>query len=315
MKERPKIDLGMTGYDELFMNDQERAENRLPKIYDIPLSEIDDFPDHPFQVRLDEDMDQLVESVKERGIITPITLRKKNDGRYEIVSGHRRRKACELAGLETIPAEMKELTRDEAIILMVESNLQRSVILPSEKAFSYKMRLEAMKRLPGRPSKENGSPVGNNLFGSKSSDEMAEAVGESKNQVYRYIRLTYLLPEILQMVDDGKIALRPAVEISYLNDIEQMDLVEAMDLAMATPSHAQAIKMRSFSGEGKLTPEVIESIMCEEKPNQKEKINIRYEDARRYIPSSVPYDKTGEFILKALEYYHRHLERQRDDAR
>ena len=311
MKERPKIDLGMTGYDELFMNDQERAENWLPKIYDIPLTEIDDFPDHPFQVRLDEDMDQLVESVKERGIITPITLRKKADGRYEIVSGHRRRKACELAGFETIPAEIKELTRDEAIILMVESNLQRSVILPSEKAFSYKMRLEAMKRLPGRPAKENLGPVVRNF----SRDELGESTGESGRQVSRYIRLTYLLPEILQMVDDGKIALRPAVELSYLNDIEQQDLVEAMDLAMATPSHAQAIKMRNFSREGKLTPEVIESIMYEEKPNQKEKINIRYEDARRYIPSSVPYDKTGEFIMKALEYYHRHLERQRDEAR
>lgn len=304
----------MTGYDELFMNDQERAENRLPKIYDIPLTEIDDFPDHPFQVRLDEDMDQLVESVKERGIITPITLRKKDDGRYEIVSGHRRRKACELAGFETIPAEIKELTRDEAIILMVESNLQRSVILPSEKAFSYKMRLEAMKRLPGRPSKENGVPLGPDLSG-KSRELLASESPDSNTQIQRYIRLTYLLPEILQMVDEGKIALRPAVELSYLNDIEQLDLVEAMDLAMATPSHAQAIKMRNFSREGKLTPEVIESIMYEEKPNQKEKINIRYEDARRYIPSSVPYDKTGEFILKALEYYHRHLERQRDDAR
>ncbi len=236
MKDRPKIDLGMTGYDELFMNDQERAENRLPKIYDIPLSEIDDFPNHPFQVRLDEDMDQLVESVKERGIITPITLRRKNDGRYEIVSGHRRRKACELAGLETIPAEIKDLTRDEAIILMVESNLQRSVILPSEKAFSYKMRLEAMKRLPGRPSKENSGPVVQNF----SRDELGEASGESGRQVSRYIRLTELIPDLLQMVDDGKIALRPAVELSYLNDIEQQDLVEAMDLAMATPSHAQA---------------------------------------------------------------------------
>lgn len=315
MKERTKIDLGMTGYDELFMNDQERAENRLPKIYDIPLTEIDDFPDHPFQVRLDEDMDQLVESVKERGIITPITLRKKDDGRYEIVSGHRRRKACELAGFETIPAEIKELTRDEAIILMVESNLQRSVILPSEKAFSYKMRLEAMKRLPGRPSKENVRPVGTDLIGVRSDEQLANESSDSARQIQRYIRLTYLLPEILQMVDEGKIALRPAVELSYLNDIEQLDLVEAMDLAMATPSHAQAIKMRNFSREGKLTPEVIESIMYEEKPNQKEKINIRYEDARRYIPSSVPYDKTGEFILKALEYYHRHLERQRDDAR
>lgn len=311
MKERPKIDLGMTGYDELFMNDQERAENRLPKIYDIPLTEIDDFPDHPFQVRLDEDMDQLVESVKERGIITPITLRKKDDGRYEIVSGHRRRKACELAGFETIPAEIKELTRDEAIILMVESNLQRSVILPSEKAFSYKMRLEAMNR-QGKRSDLTSGPVGQKL---DSRQELADNSSDSARQIQRYIRLTFLLPEILQMVDEGKIALRPAVELSYLNQIEQLDLVEAMDLAMATPSHAQAIKMRNFSREGKLTPEVIESIMYEEKPNQKEKINIRYEDARRYIPSSVPYDKTGEFILKALEYYHRHLERQRDDAR
>jgi len=312
LKERPKIDLGMTGYDELFMNDQERAENRLPKIYDIPLTEIDDFPNHPFQVRLDEDMDQLVESVKERGIITPITLRKKDDGRYEIVSGHRRKKACELAGLETIPAEIKELTRDEAIILMVESNLQRSVILPSEKAFSYKMRYEALRRVSGARTDLTGDPLEPRL---KTSEMVAQEIGDSASQVKRYMRLTYLLPEILQMVDEGKIALRPAVELSYLNDIEQLDLVEAMDLAMATPSHAQAIKMRNFSREGKLTPEVIESIMYEEKPNQKEKINIRYEDARRYIPSNVPYDKTGEFILKALEYYHRHLERQRDDAR
>ena len=314
MKERPKIDLGMTGYDELFMNDQERAENRLPKIYDIPLSEIDDFPNHPFKVKDDEDMLQLVESVRERGIITPITLRQKEDGRYEIVSGHRRRKACEIAGLETIPAEIKELTRDEAIILMVESNLQRSVILPSEKAFSYKMRLEAMKRLPGRPSKENGVPVGPDFSG-RSRELLAADSPDSNTQIQRYIRLTWLIPELLQLVDDGKIALRPAVELSYLNDWEQEDLLNAMDLADATPSHAQAIKMRKFSAENKLTPEVIESIMCEEKPNQKEKINIRYEDARRYIPSSVPYSQTGEFILKALEYYHRHLERQRDDAR
>jgi len=311
LKERPKIDLGMTGYDELFMNDQERAENRLPKIYDIPLSEIDDFPDHPFKVKDDEDMLQLVESVRARGIITPITLRQKEDGRYEIVSGHRRRKACEIAGFETIPAEIKELTRDEAIILMVESNLQRSVILPSEKAFSYKMRLEAMKRQQGERTDLTSAPVEQ-----KSSRELlAENSPDSHAQIQRYIRLTWLIPELLQLVDDGKIALRPAVELSYLNDWEQEDLLNAMDLADATPSHAQAIKMRKFSAENKLTPEVIESIMCEEKPNQKEKINIRYEDARRYIPSSVPYSQTGEFILKALEYYHRHLERQRDDAR
>ena len=314
MKERPKIDLGMTGYDELFMNDQERAENRLPKIYDIPLSEIDDFPDHPFKVKDDEDMLQLVDSVRERGIITPITLRRKEDGRYEIVSGHRRKRACEIAGLETIPAEIKELSRDEAIILMVESNLQRSVILPSEKAFSYKMRLEAMKRQGQRTDLTSG-PLGQKFEAVDSRQELADSSVDSARQVSRYIRLTELIPELLQLVDDGKIALRPAVELSYLNDIEQQDLVDEIGLTLATPSHAQAIKMRNFSKEGKLTPEVIESIMSEEKPNQREKINIRYEDARRYIPSSVPYEKTGEFVLKALEYYHRHLERQRGDAR
>ena len=278
------------------------------------LTEIDDFPDHPFKVRLDEDMEQLIESVKNRGVITPITLRRKEDGRYEIVSGHRRRKACELVGLATVPAEIKELTRDEAIILMVESNLQRSVILPSEKAFSYKMRLEAMKR-QGQRTDLTSSPVGMKSDGKQSLDIIGEAVGDSRNQVHRYIRLTELAPELLDLVDEGKIAMRPAVELSYLNDKEQQDLLPAMELADATPSHAQAIKMRKFSQDGKLTPEVIESIMCEEKPNQKEKVSIRYEDARKYIPSSVPYKDTGAFILKALEYYHRHLERMRDDAR
>lgn len=311
MKERPLIDLGMTGYDELFMNDAERREASLPKIYNIPLSEIDDFPDHPFQVRLDEDMDQLVESVKERGVITPITLRQKTDGRYEIVSGHRRRKACELAGLVTVPAEIKELTRDEAIILMVESNLQRSTILPSEKAFSYKMRLEAMKRQGQRTDLTSG-PAGQKL---DSRDELASATNDSGRQIQRYIRLTELIPDLLTMVDEGRIALRPAVELSYLGKLEQQDLAAAIGLSLATPSHAQAIKLRSFSKEGKLSPAVIESIMCEEKPNQKEKINIKYAEARKYIPSSVPYEQTGAYILKALEYYHRHLERQRVDAR
>ncbi len=312
---RQKIDLGLTGYDELFMNEQERKENRLPKIYDIPLTEIDDFPNHPFKVREDEDMDQLVESVKSRGIITPITLRQKEDGRYEIVSGHRRKRASELAGLETIPAEIKELTRDEAIILMVESNFQRSTILPSEKAFAYKMRLEAMKRLPGRPSKENHSPVGNNFTEATSSEEMAKTVGESKTQIFRYIRLTELEPELLYLVDEGKIGLRPAVEISYLNDIEQQDLIEAIDLADATPSHAQTIKMRRFSEEGKLSPEVIESIMTEEKPNQKEKFTFKAERLRQYIPKSIPYEKTEEYVCKALEHYQRYLERQKERDR
>lgn len=312
---RQKIDLGLTGYDELFMNDQERAENRLPKIFEIPLTEIDDFPDHPFKVRMDEDMDQLVESVKSRGVITPVTLRQKEDGRYEIVSGHRRKKACELAGLETVPAEIKELTRDEAIILMVESNFQRSTILPSEKAFAYKMRLEAMKRLPGRPSKENMTPVESDFEKLRTNEKLGTLVGESREQIRRYIRLTELEPELLEMVDEGRIALRPAVELSYLNDIEQQDLIEAMDIADATPSHAQTIKMRRFSEEGKLSPEVIESIMTEEKPNQKEKFTFKAERLRQFIPKSIPYDKTEDYVCKALEHYQRYLERQKERDR
>lgn len=317
MKSVQKIDLGLTGYDELFMNDTERKEIKLPRIYDIPLSEIDDFPDHPFKVKLDEDMDQLVQSIKERGIITPVTLRPKEDGRYEIVSGHRRKKACELAGFDTVKAEVREMTRDEAIILMVESNLQRSVILPSEKAFSYKMRLEAMKRQAGRPSKENASPVATNFLQGRSDVELGEQVGESKDQVRRYIRLTELIPELLDLVDEGRIAFRPAVELSYLQKEEQGALLEQISYADATPSLAQAIKLKRFSQDGKLNNEVIESIMSEEKPNQREKINIKYAEARRFIPASIPYEKTGEYILKALEYYHRYQERQksRNDAR
>ena len=312
MKNERKIDLGLTAYDEMFMTDKERAEAKLPRIYDIPLDQIDDFPDHPFKVRMDEDMDQLVQSIKERGLITPITLRTKDDGRYEIVSGHRRKKACELAGLPTIKAEIREMSRDEAIILMVESNLQRSVILPSEKAFSYKMRLEAMKRLPGRPVKDNASPLATNFSG-RSDEELAGQVGEGKDNIRRYIRLTELIPDLLQMVDDGKIAMRPAVELSYLTKREQQWLVEAIAYADCTPSHAQAIRMRAFSKDGTLGPHVIENIMNEDKPNQVEKISLKYKDARRYIPDSVPYSQTGEYILKALEFYQRHLERQRDN--
>ncbi len=313
MKNAQKIDLGLTGYDELFMNEAERKENKLPRIYDIPISEIDDFPDHPFKVKIDEDMDQLVQSIKERGIITPVTLRPKEDGRYEIVSGHRRKKACELAGFETVKAEVREMTRDEAIILMVESNLQRSTILPSEKAFSYKMRLEAMKR-QGERTDLTSSPLETKL---RSSEIIAQGSGESRAQVDRYIRLTELIPELLDMVDESRIALRPAVELSFLKKKEQSALLEEISYADATPSLAQAIKMKKFSQEGKLSNDVIESIMSEEKPNQKEKINIKYEDARKYIPASVPYDKTGDYIMKALEYYHRYQERQRDrgDAR
>ena len=311
----PKIDLGLTAYDEMFMTDQERADAKLPRIYDIPLDQIDDFPDHPFKVRLDEDMDQLVQSIKERGLITPITLRTKDDGRYEIVSGHRRKKACELAGLPTVKAEIREISRDEAIILMVESNLQRSVILPSEKAFSYKMRLEAMKR-QGQRTDLTSTPVAGKLRNEETVDIVGKGAGDSGDQVRRFIRLTELIPELLQMVDDGKIAMRPAVELSYLTKKEQQWLAEAIDYADCTPSHMKDIRMRAVSKDGNLGPHVMENILNEEKPNQVEKISLKYNDAKRFIPSSVPIQKAGEYIMKALEFYQRYQERQRGmDAR
>ena len=308
-----KIEL--TAYDDLFQTDESRAEAKLSKIRDIPLSQIDEFPDHPFKVLMDEDMQQLVESIKRNGVMTPATVRLKEDGRYELVSGHRRKKACELAGLETLKCEVKELTRDEAIIVMVESNLQRSTILPSEKAFAYKMRLEAMKRQAGRPTKENYSPMGNNLEFATSSDELADKVGESKNQIFRFIRLTELVPEILQMVDERQIAFRPAVEISYLNEEQQYTLLEAMSYNDATPSLAQAIKMKKFMQDGKLTDEVIQSIMEEEKPNQREKPVFRDERITKLIPKSVPKGQEADFVVKALEFYNRHLQRNKAQER
>ena len=308
-----KIEL--TAYDDLFQTDESREEAKLSKIRDIPISEIDEFPDHPFKVLMDEDMEQLVESIKRNGVMTPATVRLKEDGRYELISGHRRKKACELAGLETLKCEVKELTRDEAIIVMVESNLQRSVILPSEKAFAYKMRLEAMKRQAGRPTKENYSPVGNNSEFATSSDELAEKVGESKNQIFRYIRLTELVPEILQMVDERRIAFRPAVEISYLTEEQQYTLLEAMEYNDATPSLAQAIKMKKYNQDGKLTSEVIQSIMEEEKPNQKEKPAFRDERITKLIPKTVPRGQETDFVVKALEFYNRHLQRNKAHER
>ena len=310
MKNVPKIDLGLTGYDELFMNDTERMETKLPHIYDIPLELIDDFPDHPFKVRDDEDMMQLVESVKERGIITPVTLRPKEDGRYEIVSGHRRKKACELAGFETVKAEVREMTRDEAIILMVESNFQRSQILPSEKAFAYKMRLEAMKRQAGRPSKENSVPVAQNYEGKTSRELLGEQVGESQDQIRRYIRLTHLVPELRDYVDEGKIKMRPAVELSYLDEESQRAVVDEIDLNQCTPSHDQTIRMRKFFTDGKLTLEVVSAIMGEEKPNQREKIVLRGDKVRSLIPKNIPVSQTEDYVVKALEHYSRFL-RQR----
>jgi len=307
-----KIEL--TAYDDLFETDESRAEAALSKIRDIPISEIDEFPDHPFKVLMDEDMEQLVESVRRNGVMTPATVRLKEDGRYELISGHRRKKACELAGLETLKCEVKEMTRDEAIIVMVESNLQRSVILPSEKAFAYKMRLEAMKR-QGQRTDLTCSPMGNKLQGKKSSDELAEKVGESKNQIFRYIRLTELVPEILQMVDDRQIAFRPAVEISYLSEEQQYTLLEAMSYNDATPSLAQAIKMKKFMQEGKLTDEVISSIMEEEKPNQREKPAFRDERITKLIPKSIPRGQETDFVVKALEFYNRHLQRNKAHER
>ena len=293
--------------DELFSSQEERDEAKLSKIRDIPLEEIDDFPDHPFKVREDEDMFQLVESIKERGVITPATVRQKEDGRYELVSGHRRKRACELAGFETLRCEVVDLDRDEATILMVESNFQRSQILPSEKAHAYKMRLDAMKRQAGRPRKENSSPVGIDLRGKQSLDLMSEECGDSRNQIHRYIRLTNLVPELLEFVDEGRIKMRPAVELSYLNEDCQRDLVDEIDLNYCTPSHDQAIRMRKFFEEGKLTTEAISAIMSEEKPNQREKIVLRGDRVRSLIPKNIPINQTEEYVCKALEHYNKFL--------
>ena len=307
-----KIEL--TAYDDLFETDESRAEANLSKIREIPIVEIDEFPDHPFKVLMDEDMEQLVDSIKRSGVMTPATVRQKEGGRYELISGHRRKKACELAGLEMLKCEVKELTRDEAIIVMVESNLQRTTILPSEKAFAYKMRLEAMKR-QGQRSDLTSSPVATKLQSGRSDKELGELVGESKDQIRRYIRLTELVPEILQMVDERQIAFRPAVEISYLSEEQQYTLLEAMGYNDATPSLAQAIKMKKFMQEGKLTDGVIQSIMQEEKPNQKEKPAFKDERITKLIPKSIPRGQETDFVVKALEFYNRHLQRQRGQER
>lgn len=290
-------------------------EAKLSKIRDISISEIDEFPDHPFKVLMDEDMEQLVESIKRNGVMTPATVRLKEDGRYELISGHRRKKACELAGLETLKCEVKELTRDEAIIVMVESNLQRSVILPSEKAFAYKMRLEAMNRQAGRPSKDNLTPMVSDLDTTRTNEKLGKEVGESREQIRRYIRLTELVPEILQMVDERQIAFRPAVEVSYLTEEQQYTLLEAMEYNDATPSLAQAIKMKKYNQDGKLTSEVIQSIMEEEKPNQKEKPAFRDERITKLIPKTVPKGQETDFVVKALEFYNRHLQRNKAHER
>lgn len=289
--------------DDLFSTQEERDDAKLSKIRDIPLIEIDDFPEHPFKVRDDEDMIQLVESVKKRGVITPATVRQKEDGRYELVSGHRRKRACELAGFEALRCEVVDLDRDAATVLMVESNYQRSQILPSEKAFAYKMRLEAMNRQAGRPRKENPTPVVSDLDGQRTNEILGNEVGESREQVRRYIRLTNLVSELLELVDEGKIKMRPAVELSYLDEDCQRAIVDEIDMNQCTPSHDQSIRMRKMFEEGKLTTEAITAIMTEQKPNQRERFIIRGDRVRSLIPKSVPLDQTEEYIVKALKYY------------
>lgn len=311
MAKRQETKIELTAYDDLFETDQSREEAGLSKIRDIPLSQIDEFPDHPFKVLMNEDMEQLFDSIKRNGVMTPAAVRQKEDGRYELISGHRRKKACELAGLETLKCEVKELTRDEAVIIMVESNLQRSTILPSEKAFAYKMRLEAMNR-QGQRSDLTSTPV---VSKSRSNEELAEKVGESREQIRRYICLTELVPEILQMVDERQIAFRPAVEISYLTEEQQYSLLEAIGYNDATPSLAQAIKMKKFHGEGQLTDEVIQSIMQEEKPNQREKPQFKDERITKLIPKTIPKGQESDFVVKALEFYNRHLNRKKEQER
>ena len=307
-------EMRLPSLDELFSSQEERDDAKLKRIHEIPISEIDPFPDHPFHVRADEDMMNLVESVKTNGVITPATVRKKEDGRYELLSGHRRMRACEIAGMDTLRCEVVDMDRDEATVFMVESNFQRTTILPSEKAFAYKMRLEAMKR-QGKRTDLTSSPLATKF--NRSDAELGAEVGESKDQVRRYIRLTELIPELLDMVDEGKIALRPAVEISYLPKTIQGELWECMDMEQCSPSHAQSIRMRRMQDEGKLTPEAIEAIMLEEKPNQRERIVLRGARFKELFPPDLPVSKREDYVAAAMEFYGRHRAKQksRDDAR
>ena len=309
-EKKPRFTLGTV--DDMFTTQEMRDDAKLARIHEIPLDEIEAFPEHPYKVKDDEDMMNLVESIRENGVLTPATVRKKEDGRYEMLSGHRRWRACQLLGMDTLRCEIVELDRDAATIFMCDSNLQRTTILPSEKAFAYKMRTEALKRRGGRP--ENGAPVGHN-FGEKTRDLVAGEVGDSKSQVQRYIRLTDLIPKLLEMVDEGKIALRPAVEISYLPKNLQKELLENIEMEVCTPSHDQTLRMRNLLRQNKLTPEVITMIMQEEKPNQKEKIILRDDRTRTLLPKNLPVSQREEYIIKALEHYGRYLKKQREQER
>lgn len=302
----------LTSLDSLFTTQEQRDAAKRDVVLDLPLDQIGDFPNHPFKVRQDEAMTEMMESVQLHGVLVPGLVRQLADGSYQMVSGHRRKLASRLAGLDTLPCIVRDLTDDEAIIVMVDSNLQREKVLPSEKAFAYKMKLEAMRRQAGRPSKENGVPVGHHFQQGKSRELLAANSPDSNTQIQRYIRLTYLLPEILAMVDDSKIAFRPAVELSYLAEKEQRILYDAMGHADCTPSLAQAIKMKSFSREGKLSEAVIRSIMAEEKPNQKEQFRIPKERISKYFKPGTPARTMEDTIIKALDYYRK---RQREIER
>ena len=304
----------LTSVDDLFSTEESRAEEEKERVQEIPIAEIDGFPDHPFHVEMDDAMREMAESVRRFGVLSPAVARQKEDGRYELISGHRRKKACELAGIDKMPVIVRNMDRDEAIIFMVDSNLQRERLLPSEKAFSYKMRLEAMKRKAGRPSKENASPLATNYSSGRSDLDLAQIVGEGKDNIRRYIRLTELTPALLQMVDEGKIAFRPAVELSYLTKEEQASLHEAMESEDCTPSLAQAIKIKKFSQEGRLSDDVILSILSEEKPNQREVYRLPKERIDKYFPKGTPSEKIEEIICKALELYRRR-ERSRETER
>lgn len=309
MAKEKREEIQFPSLDELFSSQEEREDAKLKRIYEIPLTEIDPFPDHPFKVRDDEDMMNLVESVRINGIITPATVRKKEDGRYELLSGHRRKRACELAGLPTLRCDVVEMDRDEATVFMVESNFQRTTILPSEKAFAYKMRLEAMNR-QGKRSDLTFSPLDKKL---RSGLELSKDVGDSQAQIYRYIRLTGLIPDILELVDEGNIALRPAVELSYIPKEIQEDIFNCIDMEQCTPTHAQAIRMRKMAAESKLTPESIEAIMLEEKPNQKERIVFRGDRIAKLFPRDLPISKREDFVAAAMEHYNRFLQRKARD--
>lgn len=302
----------LTSLDSLFTTQEQRDEAKRDSVQDIPISQISDFPEHPFKVKQDEAMLEMAESVRQYGVLVPGLVRQLEDGSYQMVSGHRRKLASELAGRDTIPCIVRDLTDDEAVIIMVDSNLQREKVLPSEKAFAYKMKLEAMRRQAGRPNKGNSAPVGQNFGGKTSRELLAAESPDSHSQIQRYIRLTNLIPEILDMVDDSRIAFRPAVELSYLTEQEQSALYDTMGREDCTPSLAQAIKMKAFSRDGKLTDAVILSIMAEEKPNQKEQFRIPKERISKYFKPGTPARTMEDTIIKALDYYRK---RQREMER